>query len=128
MKTIFKHLFSIIAILTMSVGFVSCDDENSENEASSIIGTWIYEEDYDDDEYYYEEITFKSNGTFIVKWEEYYYGEYDSETERGTYELDGDELIVELDDEIIFVTVVSITSSKLVLEDEEGDRLIYYRK
>lgn len=127
MKTIFKHLFSIIAILTMSVGFVSCDDENSENEASSIIGTWIYEEDYDDDEYYYEEITFKSNGTFIVKWEEYYYGEYDSETERGTYELDGNELIVELDDEIIFVTVVSITSSKLVLEDEEGDRIIYYR-
>lgn len=127
MKTNFKHLFSIIAILTMSVGFVSCDDENSENEASSIIGTWIYEEDYDDDEYYYEEITFKSNGTFIVKWEEYYYGEYDSETERGTYELDGNELIVELDDEIIFVTVVSITSSKLVLEDEEGDRIIYYR-
>ena len=127
MKTIFKHLFSIIAILTMSVGFVSCDDENSENEASSIIGTWIYEEDYDDDEYYYEEITFKSNGTFIVKWEEYYYGEYDSETERGTYELDGNELIVELDDEITFVTVVSITSSKLVLEDEEGDRIIYYR-
>lgn len=127
MKTIFKHLFSIITILTMSVGFISCDDENSENEASSIIGTWIYEEDYDDDEYYYEEITFKSNGTFIVKWEEYYYGEYDSETERGTYELDGNELIVELDDEIIFVTVVSITSSKLVLEDEEGDRIIYYR-
>ena len=127
MKTIFKHLFSIIAILTMSVGFISCDDGNSENEASSIIGTWIYEEDYDDDEYYYEEITFKSNGTFIVKWEEYYYGEYDSETERGTYELDGNELIVELDDEITFVTVVSITSSKLVLEDEEGDRIIYYR-
>ena len=127
MKTIFKHLFSIIAILTMSVGFVSCDDENSENEASSIIGTWIYEEDYSDDEYYYEEITFKSNGTFIVKWEEYYYGDYDSETERGTYEIDGDELIVDFDDEISIVTIVSITSSKLVLEDEEGDRIIYYR-
>ena len=127
MKTIFKHLFSIIAILTMSVGFVSCDDENSENEASSIIGTWIYEEDYSDDEYYYEEITFKSNGTFIVKWEEYYYGDYDSDTERGTYEIDGDELIVDFDDEISIVTIVSITSSKLVLEDEEGDRIIYYR-
>ena len=127
MKIIFKHLFSIIAILTMSVGFVSCDDENSENEASSIIGTWIYEEDYDDDDYYYEEITFKSNGTFIVKWEEYYYGDYDSDTERGTYEIDGDELIVDFDDEISIVTIVSITSSKLVLEDEEGDRIIYYR-
>ena len=127
MKTIFKHLFSIIAILTMSVGFVSCDDENSENEASSIIGTWIYEEDYDDDEYYYEEITFKSNGTFIVKWEEFYEGDYDSDTVRGTYEIDGDELIVDFDDEISIVTIVSITSSKLVLEDEEGDRIIYYR-
>lgn len=114
-------------MLVMTISFVSCNDEDNDELSSSIVGTWIYEEDYSDDEYYYEEITFKSNGTFIVKWEEYYYGDYDSETERGTYEIDGDELIVDFDDEISIVTIVSITSSKLILEDEEGDRITYYR-
>lgn len=127
MKAAFKYLFVMVSMLVMTISFVSCNDEDNDELSSSIVGTWIYEEDYSDDEYYYEEITFKSNGTFIVKWEEYYYGDYDSETERGTYEIDGDELIVDFDDEISIVTIVSITSSKLVLEDEEGDRITYYR-
>ena len=127
MKAAFKYLFVMVSMLVMTISFVSCNDEDNDELSSSIVGTWIYEEDYSDDEYYYEEITFKSNGTFFVKWEEYYYGDYDSETERGTYEIDGDELIVDFDDEISIVTIVSITSSKLVLEDEEGDRIIYYR-
>ena len=110
----------------MTVGFVGCDDDN-DGGSSSIIGTWAYEEDYDDDEYYYEEITFKSNGTFIYEWEEYYNGDYESDSERGTYEIDGDELIVEFDGEIGFVTIISVSSNKLVLEDEEGDRYVYYR-
>ena len=127
MKAAFKYLFVMVSMLVMTISFVSCNDEDNDELSSSIVGTWIYEEDYSDDEYYYEEITFKSNGTFFVKWEEYYYGDYDSETERGTYEIDGDELIVDFDDEISIVTIVSITSSKLVLEDEEGDRITYYR-
>ena len=127
MKAAFKYLFVMVSMLVMTISFVSCNDEDNDELSSSIVGTWIYEEDYSDDEYYYEEITFKSNGTFIVKWEEYYYGDYDSDTERGTYEIDGDELIVDFDDEISIVTIVSITSSKLVLEDEEGDRITYYR-
>lgn len=127
MKAAFKYLFVMVSMLVMTISFVSCNDEDNDELSSSIVGTWIYEEDYSDDEYYYEEITFKSNGTFIVKWEEYYYGDYDSETERGTYEIDGDELIVDFDDEISIVTIVSITSSKLILEDEEGDRITYYR-
>ena len=126
MKAIFKYLFVMVSMLTMTLGFVGCSDDDNGGD-SSIVGTWVYEEDYGDDECYYEEITFKSNGTFIVKWEEYYYGDYDSETERGTYEVDGDELIVDFDDEISIVTIISVTSSKLVLEDEYGDRITYYR-
>lgn len=127
MKATLKYLFVMMSMLTTTISFVGCSDEENEGLSSSIVGTWIYEEDYGDDEYYYEEVTFKSNGTFIVKWEEYYYDDYDSDTERGTYEIDGDELIVDFDDEISIVTIVSITSSKLVLEDEEGDRITYYR-
>ena len=127
MKAAFKYLFVMVSMLAMTISFVGCSDDDNDDASSSIVGTWVYEEDYGDDDYYYEEITFKSNGTFIVKWEEYYYGDYDSDTERGTYEIEGDELIVDFDDEISIVTIVSITSSKLVLEDEEGYRIIYYR-
>ena len=83
---------------------------------------------FGDDDYYYEEITFKSNGTFIVEWEEFYDGDYDSDTVKGTYEIDGDEIIVEFADEISIITIVSITSNKIVIEDEYGDRLTYHRK
>jgi len=123
MKTIFKHLFIVISVLTMTTGFVGCSDDDNDVSSSSIVGTWIYEE-----EDYYEEVTFKSNGTMIIESEEYYNGEWESWTERGTYILDGNELIANIDDENIIVTIISITSSKLVLEDDEGDRETYYRK
>lgn len=126
MKAIFKYLFVMISMLTITIGFVGCSDDDNDG-GSSIVGTWVYEEDYGDDEYYCEEVTFKSNGTFIVEWEEYYDGDYDSGTDRGTYEVDGDELIVKFDGEISIATIISVTSSKLVLEDEYGDRITYYR-
>lgn len=107
----------------MTTGFVGCSDDDNDVSSSSIVGTWIYEE-----EDYYEEVTFKSNGTMIIESEEYYNGEWESWTERGTYILDGNELIANIDDENIIVTIISITSSKLVLEDDEGDRETYYRK
>lgn len=122
MKTIFKHLFVMMSMLSMTLAFVGCSDDDNDVSSSSIVGTWSYEE-----EDYYEEITFKANGIMIVESEEYYNGEWESWTERGTYELDGDKLIANIDDEIAIVTVVSVTSSKLVLKDEDGDRWTYYR-
>lgn len=109
-------------MLSMTLAFVGCSDDDNDVSSSSIVGTWSYEE-----EDYYEEITFKANGIMIVESEEYYNGEWESWTERGTYELDGDKLIANIDDEIAIVTVVSVTSSKLVLKDEDGDRWTYYR-
>lgn len=128
MKAAFKYFFVMVSMLAMTISFVGCSDDDNDEPSSSIVGTWIYEEDFGDDDYYYEEITFKSNGTFIVEWEEYYDGDYDSETIRGTYEIDGDELIVEFADEISIITIVSITSNKIVIEDEYGERMTYYRK
>lgn len=129
MKKDLKSLFLMIAMLVATISITSCssDDDNSNgNNNSPIVGTWAYEEE-DYDYYYYEETTFKANGTIIVKGEEYYDGDLeDSWTERGTYELDGNELIVDIDDEITFATV-SISSNKLTIIDEEGDRYVYYR-
>ena len=114
-----------MSVLTMTIGFTNCDD--NKGISSSIIGTWIYEENYGDDEYYYEEITIKTNGTFICKWEEYYNGDYYSDTVKGTYEIDGDEIIIELDDYITIATIVSVTSNKLIIENEDGEKSIYHR-
>lgn len=122
MKTIFKHLFIIVSVLTMATGFVGCSDDDNDVSSSSIVGTWSYEE-----EDYYEEVTFKANGIMIIESEEYYDGEWESWTERGTYVLDGDKLIVHIDDEITTVTVVSVTSSKLILKNEDGDKWTYYK-
>jgi len=128
MKAAFKYLFVMVSMLAMTISFVGCSDDDNDDASSSIVGTWVYEEDFGDDDYYYEEITFKSNGTFIVEWEEFYDGDYDSDTVKGTYEIDGDEIIVEFADEISIITIVSITSNKIVIEDEYGDRLTYHRK
>ena len=121
MKTFFRNFFVILSVLTMTMGFISCSDDDKED-FSSIVGTWAYEE-----KGYYEEITFKSNGTFIIESEEYYRDEWDSYTDKGSYELDGNKLIVFIDDEISIVTIVSLTSTKLVLIDDEGDSITYYR-
>ena len=116
----------MLSMMAMTIGFSACSNDDEGGSSSSIVGTWAYEED-DDDEYCYEEITFKANGTFIVKSEEYYYGEYDSWTERGTWEIDGDEIIVEIDDEYIDIRIISVTSKKLVLENDEDEIVTYYR-
>lgn len=128
MKTLFKYLFVMLSMMAMTIGFSACsDDDDDKGSSSSIVGTWAYEEEYDDDEYYYEEITFKANGTFIAESEEYYYGEYDSSTYRGTWEIDGDELIVGIDDEHIELRIISLTSKRLVLENDEDETIRYYR-
>ena len=127
MGTNFKYLFLALVTIVSLTGCINDDEgDNNAKNYSRIVGTWAYEED-DHNYYYYEETTFKANGTIIVKGEKYYDGDLeDSWTERGTYELDGNELIVDIDDEITFATV-SISSNKLTIIDEEGDRYVYYR-
>lgn len=121
MKIFFKYLFVMLSLLATTVGFTACTDKDDDLD-SSIVGTWAYEEDD-----YYEEVTFKANGTMIIESEEYWNGEWDYWTERGTYEVDGDELWGYIDDEYFEVRIVSITSTRLVLEDDEDDRITYYR-
>lgn len=126
MKTLFKYFFVILSMMAMTIGFSACSNDDEGGSSSSIVGTWAYEEDYDG-EYYYEEITFKANGTLIVECEESYYDDFDSWTERGTWEIDGDELIVEIDDEYVELRIISLTSKKLVLEDYDDYQRTYHR-
>ena len=124
MKTL-KNLYTILAMLAICLCFTACskDDDNNggDPDASSIVGTWEYEEDD-----YYEEITFKSSGTVVIYSEEYYDGEWDEWEERGTYSVKGNKLTTDIDDEINTVTF-TVTSKKLTITDEEGDIYIYYK-
>ena len=127
MKATCRFLFIMTSMLMLTTGFSGCSDDN-DGADSSIIGTWAYEEDYGDGDYYYEEITFKANGTFILESVENYYGDYSTETLRGTWEIEGDELIVDIDGDHLEIRIVSISSNKLVLEDYEDDeRMTYYK-
>ena len=130
MKAAFKYLLVMLSMMAMTIGFAGCSNNDDDDKSSSIVGTWVLEEEYDDG-YYYEEITFKSNGTVIIEWDE---DGRDIGTARGSYEIDGDELILfiddsdEYDDYYGIYIIVSITSNRLILEDEYGDRMIYYRR
>ena len=123
MKTL-KKLHTLLAMLAICLCFTACsndDDDDNGGEAASLIGSWAYEE-----EDYYEEITFKSNGTFIIYSEEYYAGEWDEWEERGSYSVKGNKLTVDIDDEVTTCTF-KVTSKKLTIENEEGDTYVYYR-
>lgn len=125
MKTL-KNLYTILAMLAICLCFTACskDDDNNggDSDASSIVGTWVYEEDD-----YYEEITFKPNGTLTIYSEEYYDGEWDEWEERGTYSVKGHKLTIDIDDEIITFTF-TVTSKKLTITDEEGDTMVYHKE
>ena len=125
MKTL-KKLHTVLAILAICLCFTACssDDDNNNggnSDAASIVGSWEYEE-----EDYYEEITFKSNGTVIIYSEEYYDGEWEEWEEKGTYSVKGNKLTVDIDDEVTTCTF-KISSKKLTIENEEGDTYVYYR-
>jgi uncharacterized protein (TIGR03066 family) len=115
---LFTTLFLCVALC---LGFVSCTDDDKGN-ASALVGVWEYEE-----EDYYETIEFKSNGALIISSEEYYNGEWEHWTERGTYVYKDEKLIVEIEGDVVIVEVMSLTSKTLKLRNEDGESITYKR-
>ena len=71
MKKYLLNWMTILMVAIVSVGFVSCgdDDDNDKKETSSLVGTWVYFErdgDYSLSLMY----TFNSDGTFKHVWQE----------------------------------------------------------
>lgn len=96
----------------------SYDDDDDDNYATtySLVGTWRL--DFDGG---YQEVTFKSNGTGIMH--EYYewYGETESYTFSYTYNESSKRLkIIDEDGDTQIFYIESITSTKFVMEDEDG--------
>ncbi len=124
MKKTFNYLLLLFTAITLSCGFAACsDDDDDEGGKSSIVGTWEYS-----DEDFGLTLTFNKNGTVVI-YEEYYDDSYPwgDEVEEGKYEVEGTTLYVYFGDECEEYEIISVSSSKLTLEDEYGDRMTFRR-
>ena len=121
---------SMMLCLVASMTFAACGDDdkdepgdNGASNGASIVGEWEYE--YDG---YYLGYIFNSDGTFGYEEVEEFTNECDYG--YGTYEYSGNTLILfesdEPNDPNVYA-VLSLTASRLVLEDEYGDRYTLYR-
>ena len=135
MKTLKKFLLVVIVIVT-TLDFTACDSDSDGNgilSDSSLIGTWQTTSKERGDNWYWEEtstITFRKDGTgrTISKWHEVYDGDDDEGMDISNFEYTYKEdiltIIEENEDgelEISKLEVISLTSSRLVLMNEDGD-------
>lgn len=145
MKTLRIIGMAVIAVI-MSVNFAACSDDDEDVDASELLGLWepihiegyeTYEGEtrtwntdidaatYDDGEY--PRVEFSGDG--IVK--TYYYYNGWTGDEDGKYQVNGNKIHIQGygDDEGYDLTVVSLDSNQLVVEEkesEDGDE--YYEK
>ena len=92
-KNFLWSMLSFVMVAMLSVGFVSCgdDDDDTKTEevtSASILGSWSYTEIRSDTHYISETYTFNEDGTYIVLWEEGTSSETYSGEESGTYVFD----------------------------------------
>ena len=114
MKKIFLNLLTILMVVIMSVGFVSCskDDDGKKEDEVSLLGTWSLKFGPND----YCLLTFYQNGT--VKYQEYDAGEWEEEDIYSyTYSNGILRLTNENGKERETVEVISLSATKLVLKD-----------
>lgn len=134
-----KKIFCFVFAAMLCCGFVACSDSDESAKIDSdnlIVGTWTFEKGYEDGYGYwyaeedgYEEIvTYKSNGTGVVRVREYNdeYGWDDAETINFEWELVGSKLYAVFYGEESESKVEKLTERELVLSNEEG-RFYYVR-
>lgn len=115
---------ALLAILFMGLSFVSCSSDDNDDDGGnnteiveSIVGTWKWS-----DSQGYQLITFKSNGKGTMK-------EVDEDgvyEESFSYSYNASKKVLKInweDDDPVEWTVTSLTSKKLVVKDEKGNKL-----
>lgn len=122
---ILKLLAMLFVAVTMCF-VTSCskddDDDKDDKKNSELVGTW--RDSYDGD---WDEITFKSDGTYIWTWHEE--GKSD-DVDRGTYIYNHPDLkFYDKDGDLLeHLYVKSISSSLLVLNDSDDEEYGSYKK
>ena len=109
----------------MGFAFVSCSSDDKDDDGGnnievveSLVGTWKYTFSTG-----YQLVTFKSNGKGSLKEIDYAAEDYE---ESFTYSCDSDSQVLKIyweDEDPEEWQVVSITSKKLVVIDEDGERM-----
>lgn len=118
-----KIFSSILFVMFLSLFIIGCssDDEENNQMLSEIVGTWRcnYEDGYD-------LIIFRSNGTGT--WTEQAYDSGGS-TRNIAYEINGNKLIITDEEGYIEIyNIAKLSSSLLVLVDEDGDSWTFIRQ
>ena len=120
-----KKFLSLLVILFMGLSFVSCSSDDNDDDGGnntevveSLVGTWKYTFSTG-----YQLITFRSNGKGTLKEIDY---EEDDYEDSFTYSYNANNQILKMyweDEDPSEWEVVSITSNKLVLIDEDGRQM-----
>lgn len=118
-------LLALLAVLFMGFAFVSCSSDDKDDDGGnnievveSLVGTWKYTFSTG-----YQLVTFKSNGKGSLKEIDYAGEDYE---DSFTYSYDSDSQVLKIyweDEDPEEWQVVSITSKKLVVIDEDGERM-----
>lgn len=135
-----KKILFFVCTVFLSAGFVSCNKDDDGDSNASIVGKWEFYKtsEYLNGEVVYEEmwsdislcpskkdyVKFESNGDFMqVNHDE----DCEAETEMGTYTFSGNTLEIDSGFDIMSLDIVSITGSKLIVEEQEVYEGITYK-
>lgn len=136
MKKIGYLLGLCAMVCCLAMGFASCSDDDDDVSSSELVGIWdpthaegyeIWDGEKDEwnenvnsgtNDMDYNRVEFLGDGTYNTY---YYYNGWKKETSGGTYRVNGNKIYVydPDEDEEYTLTIVSISSDKLVLEEKE---------
>lgn len=124
-------LLALLAVLFMGIAFVSCSSDDKDDDGGnntevveSLVGTWKYTFSTG-----YQIATFKSNGKGTLK-EVDYEDDYEDE-DAFTYSYNANNQTLKIswaDGDTDEWQVVSLTSKKFVILDEDGDRVTFTKQ
>lgn len=122
-----KIIFCLVALMSI-IMLHSCN--KNETSGPSIVGAWEIREVYEDYEWY-DQVIFGADGSFTNNGGEFYEGEWDHVTYKGTYKVKGDKITVYwLDGDVTDNIRFRIEGNKLYLEFIDGyysETMVYKR-
>lgn len=132
MKTL-KYFSFILLSLVLGVGFTSCGDDDEGIDPSAIVGKWeaVWSEGYeiDDEEPEYNDRWSEEVGGEFVTFEADGSGYYQNNTQKFSWKLEGNQLMIDERYSTEVYTVVKLNASEMVLEYyEKEDSYEYYDK
>ena len=125
----FYMFLSVMLLTLVSVGFVSCGDDKDEPKSADIVGTWQVKAIAEDGESVENLVQFTKDG----KWNsvEIYEGEagVEVEVDHGTYTVSGNKITVTFKEDGVTVSekfTYEVKSDKLILTSEDFPVAVTY--